>query len=127
MPTTPLVSVETAVGTLRALTVPSPNCPQVFEPQHCAAAPTTAHVEFSLALIAVTPLDNVVTATAVTRWVTLSSPSWPFELKPQHFTAPLERRAHACCNPLATEVTPLVNPKTFAGVFVGFVVALEPI
>ena len=126
MPTTPLVSVETAVGTLRALTVPSPNCPHVFAPQHCAAPPTTAHEEFSRALIAVTPLDNAETATAVTRWVKLPSPICPYELKPQHFIAPFERRAHACCKPLTTEVTPLVSPKTFAGVFVGFVVALEP-
>ena len=75
MPTTPLVSVETAVGTLRALTVPSPICPQVFEPQHCAAPLTTAHVEFSLALTAVTPLDNVETAIGEVERVFVPSPN----------------------------------------------------
>jgi hypothetical protein len=96
----------------------------VFAPQHCAAPLTTAHVEFSRALIAVTPLANV--DTGVARCVVLPSPICPFELKPQHFISSVERSAHACCDPLTTFDTPLVKPKTFVGVFVGFSDALVP-
>jgi len=116
MPTTPLVSVETAAGKLRALTVPSPNCPQVFAPQHCAAAPTTAHVEFSLALIAVTPLDNVETATGEVERVFVPSPICPETLYPQHFTAPAIIRTHACCLPATTSATPDGNEAIAVGI-----------
>jgi hypothetical protein len=63
-------------------------------------------VEFSLALMAVTSLVNEETETGDVERVFVLSPSCPETLYPQHFTTPADIRAHACCLPATTCVTP---------------------
>jgi hypothetical protein len=73
----PSEALEIVVGVVFDEFVPSPNCPKVLFPQHCAAPLITAQVAPAPTATSVTPDVAPKTATGANRVVVVPSPSWP--------------------------------------------------
>lgn len=77
--------VGTSTGLLRAVVVPSPNCRELFEPQHHTLPSAIAQVWEPFAARAVTPSrPTTSTASGVGLALVLPFPSWPWSFCPQH-------------------------------------------
>ena len=111
----------TETGIFDVVVVPSPSCPWLFTPQHCAdPSLRTAQVEATPvqptpAEIDTTDLSGLdpsrpETATGTDEFTSELLPSCPQKLPPQHVAEPSSKTAHVCESPLAIETT------VFAGV-----------
>jgi hypothetical protein len=97
-------------GVERSAVVPSPSCPEAFDPQHNTDPETTEQLCAPPAATAVAPLAIAVTGVGL--GVRVPFPSWPEALAPQHCTAPLAVTAQVCACPADTASAPDERPET---------------
>jgi hypothetical protein len=75
--------------------VPSPTCPELFEPQQRELVfSSSAQLCTPPAVTTESPLLSPLTSTGVVRLVVPPSPSWPKMFQPQHFAPPAVVSAH---------------------------------
>src|SRR5687768_368803 len=104
------------MGAFVFTSVPSPNWPVVFPPQHLRTpVASNAQAWSPPENTALTPLVNPLTSTDVRRSVFVPSPNCPSILSPQHLAPAPVVRAQVWSAPEDTALTPLVRPFTSTG------------
>ena len=113
------VSIVIDVGEDWLVSVPSPNCPRSFQPQHeTVSSESTAQVCCSPVVTATGISPPRLTVTGEFALVVVSSPSWPSLLCPQHFRDWSSRSAQVCDSPKEIATALRSCPKsTLVGAF----------
>src|SRR6185436_4550939 len=90
---------STGTGECWSSPVPSPSCPELFDPQHDSWPPCVTAQEYARPVATCVTCDRPGTCTGDRCVVVVPSPSWPWKFEPQQKTAPSARAAHACPPP----------------------------